>query len=347
MLGEANTAEGAASGTWTVETAFPPKAMDAFIDAVINGEVNPHDGMIIGNAGKRMIEGVIAANGDTDAQRSIVAVFVKEEGHRAVQAIRTNTAGDQTYLALAGSNTFVGVGGYAHFEDKFRAIEATASAESYDAALAYQDVEALSRAEHARLRDLQDFGKYADVPASLRLTERLRVEDNIARLTDLKAIIGMAIVEGGGGQAIIDPASVDSDNGNFADAFDDAKDANREMERTYDSARARRIIHENQGGRDNLGRSGIFGFAAGPEYQAYAKIDGLWGGAEFYRRAGTEHEDNARSFTRTDVSDASASVEFWLYAADHYLAANREFLRVIDGYRGIESRHASSVGYWT
>ncbi|TVQ91431.1 MAG: hypothetical protein EA397_10285 [Deltaproteobacteria bacterium] len=346
VLGASNTAQGESSGRWTVETAFPPQAMDDFIAAVHSGEVNPHDGLIIGNSGRRMIEDVRAARGDIDEERRIVATFVRNEGHRAIESIRQNVGGDETYLKLEDNETFRGVEWYAEFEHRYRALEALSESDDYDAEAAFREVEELSRTEHARLRDLQDFSKYPDLPNSLRRVELRRVEENIRRLHALEAIIGMAVVDAGGGQAILAPGTIESDLGNFAEAYDAARDANRSMETTYSRARDRRVVHENQGGRKNLGSSGIAGFFAAEEYESYTRIDTTWSTAELHRVEGTKNEDTARSFSRTSVSDAEASIEFWLHAADNYVAAERSFTSILGAYRDIESRHRDKPGYW-
>jgi len=289
-----------------------------------------------------------AAGGDTDLERKAVATFVSRGGDKAIAQIRYHTTGEEEFLELDDSDTFSGLAGYREFEDAMESLERQASTEAFDAVHVFNSAKGLQVEELARLRDLQDYSKYPDLPLPLRAQEQKRAEENLARVESLLGVATAQLAKEGKADAILLPDMITSDGDNLADAQEGATRQREGMEDSYRTSRERRQMHEVTGSaRKELGDSGVFGmFDTGQEYLVYLSIDALWGRAESDRRMGVEQEIQAQRQSLVVDLDAALLIGYWRSAEYFFGEARSTFDDIVERYDDIQERHHDVAGYW-
>ena len=340
--------EGSGSGNWTVDTAFSEDAIDDFVGSVKSGDYNTTSGLVIGNAGEEMRDAILAANGDPDLERQALADFAAAEGHKAVDAIREYTEGEEEYLHLEDSTTFTGLQGHLATDQAIGALEATVAGEAFDAKSVYQQAETLHRTETGRKLDLDNFAKYPDLPDPLRASERARVVAFLGRLDAVMAEAATVLAMNGDAEALtlLEPNSVDDGETGLGDANMAALEAHASMEEAYTEARGRGDRHDRNRARDTLGDEGLFGWFADDEYESYLAVDDEMRLGQNDRSVGTTQELRARDFSLMIAEEAERSVAYWVSAEVFYSRAEVHFRQATANYDAIQSRNSASAGLW-
>ena len=349
LPGEANTLQGPSSGRWTYETTFEADGMDTFIDAVEGRDYNAHSGMMFADDGEDMRAAIRAAEGDRDAQRHILAEFIKNSGHQGTAQIREQVGGSEGFLELEGSETFVGAEGHEEVTRELERVEMSLMEDIEEPSLLMRTMDGLLADLYRRHSDMTDYGQYRDVPPALRGTAKHRVEGLIAEAEAIRAEIVIVLVERGDGDVFLTPNQVSDDLGGLGDARTHARKMREDMDAAYGEARARRTRHEigYPNARDALGGGDFWGLVgAGPEYGAYVILDDMWSAAEGLRREGAGAEFVGRDKGELFEQRAVEALSFWREATTLFGEAQEGFVGVTSAYDAIQSRHGDKSYLW-
>ena len=176
-------------GRWSVQTTFGEGSLDRLAAKVEHERFDdPSYLRLLTTPERRFVEQMRAASGDRDKQRAAVQEL-GEHGVEAATIVRKLLGSGETYVSLEGSETWIGEEGHGEVEERIAKARAQLEANDPSSAVALRRDLDLQK---VRLHDLTDYGKYQDVPSTLREKEIERTRLVILRIAALLERAGVS-----------------------------------------------------------------------------------------------------------------------------------------------------------